>query len=363
MAMSMLPLLLGGVGLVSIIALTGRKVQAAPAPTVAPKLKAKPTKGVPLPAELQLAVSSMVYKLVDEKGNVRPGLNEQVIQQATALAGELEARGYKEAAAYMRGLAKKAGATVPPRTTVKAPALSPDLQAMVNRVLQVERDPAKIRSVAMLLRQLPNANDPEIRNLIQMLEALAVQQEAQQSQNKTLGEIDKILKMPDDFTIPRPRPRPTAAPAPRPTPTPTPTQLPPPAVQLPKPKSALEMAAEAMVANLRRVQQRASSVRASKGKEDKGLVRRFQNLDGQKADGKAGPGTLIAAAKAGQSRLSYVMYWPKRAKASTVETYRSKLYELADQAQAAGQATRASDLRASASKERGQAGIVGPMPA
>jgi hypothetical protein len=130
----------------------------------------------------------------------------------------------------------------------------------------------------------------------------------------------------------------------------------------PIPRTPVEMAADAMVRNLKAVQA-AYPFPSVKGKEDQSIVKRFQAAVGGGADGKAGPGTLLAAAVAGQSDLPLVMYWPTSASASRVLQYRNDINGVADRADAGGDHAGAAALRASAARERGQAGIVGPHPA
>lgn len=143
-----------------------------------------------------------------------------------------------------------------------------------------------------------------------------------------------------------------------------PTVVPTTATPQPEPlvKTPAEMAADALVKNLAGVQAR-FGMPGAKGKEDLLIVKRFQSLTGDSApDGKAGPGVLAKAAQQGQVTLPLVMYWPKSATSAKVIEYRSVLNKLADAAQAAGNLAAATELRASAARERGQAGIVGPMP-
>lgn len=142
--------------------------------------------------------------------------------------------------------------------------------------------------------------------------------------------------------------------------------LPPVAVPgvVPGPMTPVQAAAQAMVMNMKMVQN-TYGMPGAKGKEDKSVVQRFQSLatGTAKPDGLAGPGTLLNAATQGQTDLPIVMYWPKSAKAADVLSYRQGLLNLASQQQAAGNGLGAAQLTASAQKERGQAGIVGPMPA
>jgi hypothetical protein len=127
------------------------------------------------------------------------------------------------------------------------------------------------------------------------------------------------------------------------------------------PKTPIQLAAEAMVLHLVNLQNNAGgNVKAVKGKEDRVLIARFQQLLGGTVDSKPGPGTLLAAAMNGQSVLPLVMYWPTGATASRVLQYRADLQNLANQT---SDPSRRAALLASAARERGQAGIVGQMPA
>ncbi len=149
---------------------------------------------------------------------------------------------------------------------------------------------------------------------------------------------------------------PTAAPA-----TPAPGTVPIPQAA-PVAKTAVQIAASNMAVHLKQIQRARGGAKQAKGHEDTNIIKRFQKADGQKQDGLPGPGTLLASARHGVSILPFVMYWPKSATKTRVLRYRSDLNALAQQATAAGDTVRASQLSKSAARERGQAGIVGPMP-
>ena len=328
----------------------------------------------------QQAIASCLSRLVDQNGNVLGTVTAQDIQQATALAGQLDAAGYSAAANALREYAKLAGQKVPapsPATSAPLPGLDAATATAVNRALQVERDPAKLRQIAGALKSLPQASNPEVQTAITMLEALATQLEHQMQTAQVLNQIQTVLtqaqpsapaaqapggmSMPADFTIPQQRPvTPAVGPVALPAPAPA-AQAP--AAQAPTVPSPIQAAALAMVANMKKVQGAASSVKAAKGKEDMSLVKRFQTLASTTSDGKAGPGTLVLAAKNGQFDLPYVMYWPTSATSKNVITYRNDLQNIASSLAQQGNMAGASALRASASRERGQAGIVGAMPA
>ena len=164
----------------------------------------------------------------------------------------------------------------------------------------------------------------------------------------------------------------TASPAPIATGAPAPaapimsTDSLPVAQPLPEPKSAVEIAAANMIRNMRDVQ--ASRGPRAFGKEDQNLVKRFQTLAGMASqDGVAGMATMVAAARAGQSSLPFVMYWPKSTSSSVsllvakVMEYRNALNALAAEARAAGLDTRAIELQQSAERELAQSDKRGPV--
>jgi len=135
---------------------------------------------------------------------------------------------------------------------------------------------------------------------------------------------------------------------------------------LPEPKSAVEIAAANMIQNIRATQA-ARGARGAIGKEDQNLVRKFQSAAGIGVDGKAGPGVMLAAARAGQSSLPAVLYWPAKTSASVsllaqaVLDYRNALRALAVQARTGGMDSRAIELEQSAANEVAAADKRGPL--
>ena len=134
-----------------------------------------------------------------------------------------------------------------------------------------------------------------------------------------------------------------------------PSHVPPFAIagDVPEPKTPLEMAAEAMCRNLKAVQT-LHGMPGARGKEDKTLVRKFQQIAAGKHDGLASVGTMILAARAGQGDLPLVMYWPKNATAQNVVEYQNLLRHIAEEADKSGNHAYAAALQASAIRERGQ---------
>jgi peptidoglycan hydrolase-like protein with peptidoglycan-binding domain len=126
-------------------------------------------------------------------------------------------------------------------------------------------------------------------------------------------------------------------------------------------RSPKELAAENMINDLS-ANEKTYGVEVAKNKFDRGLVAAFQNAAGLTADGKPGPGTMLAAAALTKSGvLPHVMQWPNGSTSSKVLDYRSKLNALGDLAENQGQVPRATQLRASALREHGEGGIVGAL--
>jgi peptidoglycan hydrolase-like protein with peptidoglycan-binding domain len=95
----------------------------------------------------------------------------------------------------------------------------------------------------------------------------------------------------------------------------------------------------------------------AKGHQNATLTRAFQKAAGLTVDNVPGPATFIAMARRGVGTLPLVMYWPTKADQKTVIAYRTALRAIASEApKAVGD-----QLRASADRERGQGGIVGPL--
>jgi len=463
-----------GIALLVVLGLMGASGSAKAASGTVPGTKPGTVPGMPgsipvpsamPPALQQLIADSLKALTVGDDGTIVGPVTTAAVQMATAAVGELNRAGFPEAAAALQKFAQDAAKLVAVVVDVpKVPGLPKDMTDAVNRALQMERDPAKLRALRDALGPLPAT--PERDALVGMLNALIVQVEAEQRAKDALKKVqDELDKKKADggggqVTPPPPPAPPGATPPPPPAPpgavppmpgtppagsdsrtytalevrpgqaesgsiiakkftgngnrwpellranpqfksakfgmayrpgtvlrlppnwpsqplsgTPAPSSvldtpsapvmpkdsLPVPQA-LPGPKSPAELAADAMVRNLRAVQS-AFGMPQAHGKEDMGLVRKFQSLSGiASPDGKAGPGTMASAAKAGQSALPLVMYWPKTATAANVLAYRDVLRQLAAIAQASGDATRASNLEASAAAERGQGNIVGPKP-
>lgn len=303
-----------------------------------------------LPPALQTLLAQALSGLtVNASGQIMGPITAASIAQASAIAAQLDAAGFPDAANSLRTFIQKAQLIVPPPSPAQSlplPGLSPSLQAQVNVAIQQLRDPKQLRALIATLKALPP--NPQTQQAIDTLTAIADQVDAAIAASNAMQQIQQTL--------------PTVL-----TPTsPGQPQLPAPSVAPgapPAQKSKQQILAETMAAGLVRLQTGAGgNVKKVQGKEDKGTVMRFQSQEGLTADGKAGPGTMLALAKY-TGNLPLVMYWPTSSNAQSVYKYRAALGDIADAADAAGDTTRGAGLRAAAAAERGQGGIVGAMPA
>lgn len=319
-----------------------------------------------LPSALQTLMAQALAALtVNGSGQLTGPVTASGIQTASAAAAQLDAAGFPDAANSLRVFIQRATAVLPPPSPAQSlplPGLSPALAAQVNLALQTVRDPKQLRVLITTLSGLPP--NPQTDQAIATLTALADQLDAAISTATALGQIQK--------TLPVQPPATTAAPLP-PANSPGLPQLPqfpgsipsvPSVSPAPAPvqKSKQQILAETTAAGLVRLQTSAQgAVKKVQGKEDKAGVMRFQTQESLKADGKAGPGVVLALAKY-TGNIPLVMYWPQGTNANSVLKFRTQLLDLADAADATGDKVRGDGLRAAASAERGQGGIVGAMP-
>lgn len=288
---------------------------------------------------------------IDASGNITRPPTKEGIDYASGLVTRMKNDGFVAESNMLNDFVQKAIKLLPAPQIVTLPGIPTALQTEVNNAIQYSKDPVKLRALADALLALPGASEnPDIKNTIEMVTQLAAQLQAQQVVATGVSEAEQIL---NQATAPNVAiPNVPAATVPPITP-----------VAVAAPKSPVEIAADLMVAHLKRLQLSAGSVTAAKGKEDKAVVKKFQTLAKLSSDGKPGPGTLVAAASFGQFELPLVMYWPTSATKQKVYDYRTALNQIADKLESTNESG-ASALRASAARERGQAGIVGgPIPA
>lgn len=289
---------------------------------------------------------------VDSEGNIKTVPSEAAIHYASGLVTRMKNDGFVAESQALDQLVQKAIKMLPAANIVTLPGIPAALAAEVNNAIAYSKDPKKLRALADALLKLPGASsDPNIKNTIEMVTQLAAQLEAQQVIANGVQQAEQILNQlgAPNVVIPN-------VPV---TTTSTPVAVP----EAAAPKSNVEIAADLMVAHLKRVQLQAGSVTAAKGKEDKNTVKKFQTLAKLTSDGKPGPGTLVAAASFGQFELPLVMYWPTSATKQKVYDYRAALLAIAAKLDSTNPSG-AKQLRESAARERGQAGIVGgPLPA
>lgn len=309
-----------------------------------------------LPPALQTLMAQALAALtVNGSGQLTGPITAQGIQTASAAAAQLDQAGFPDAAAALRAFIQKANSILPPPSpaqTLPLPGLSPAIAAQVNQAIQTNRDPKQLRQLIALLKGLPP--NPQTQQAIDTLTAIADQVDAALSAATAMQQIQNTLPPVLPTSSPG-QPQPSAAP-----PLPAPSAAPP---VIPQQKSKQQVLAETVASGLVRLQNSAGgNVKSVQGKEDKSSVMRFQQQEGLAADGKAGPKVMLAMAKY-TGNVPLVMYWPQGANAQSVFAYRASLADIADAADTAGDTARGQGLRAAASAERGQGGIVGAMPA
>lgn len=318
------------------------------------------SKGGPqLPEAMKVLMAQALSALtVSASGQIQGPVTAQGIQIASAASAQLRAAGFTEAANSLDVFIARAQAVVPPATPDKQlplPGLDPALAAQVNQAIATVRDPQKLRQLIAILKGLPPA--PQTTQAITTLTALADQLDAAIAASQAMQQINQVTnqqsagqpQLPGNVNVIPSGPIPVPA-------VPVPGQS-------PAAKSKQQILAEGVASGLVRLQNAAAgNVKKVQGKEDKASITRFQAQEKLTQDGKAGPGTTLALAKY-TGQLPLVMYWPQKSNAQSVFAYRAKLQDLADAADAAGNPQMGSDLRASAAAERGQGGIVGTMPA
>lgn len=375
---AMLMAALGGLALATM----GKKPATTSSPGIAPPLPsgappapkgsaADPivnTAAGPIPVALPQSFHDLLVKAlqgltVQDDGTIKGPITPEAIQQATTIGAQLDAAGFPDAAAALRVFIQRAATQVPrpaPDKTAPLPGVSQVLVDQINRAIQLERDPAKLQAILdALLASAPPS--PQRDALAQMLEQAIKQVQAAMVLADTLKKTDEVLKspgLPPISTTPAPvieLPN-TVITASPPTPS-VPTTA---ASEIP---DTVNSRRGINLSNyLRNLVVDNGSVKAAKGKEDKGMVMAFQKAEGLTQDGKMGPGGVKTLAKY-TGDIPPVFYWPTSATSKNVLQFRADLLGIADQHDAAGHPLTAAKLRAAASKERGQAGIVGTMPA
>lgn len=364
-----------------------------------------------LSPEMRQKIAAVLKALgVDAAGKITGTPTKEAVQAATSLAGELDKLGFPETAAAVRQFAAAAAKQIPsPVAQIPIPGVSPEIVEKINRAIQFERDPAKLRQLKGALLTLPKSQQRD--DLVALLDATILQIEAAQAAAATLAQVESIVTSPGQPTSTTPtlapqtreyvvklgdspwkiavaftgdgnrwrelaKANPQAAtkdgmklwtgrvlklptswasgpipssPAIIPT-TPVPQPL-------PLPLSPAQSLARKLAVHLHDVQRRLGMPRA-KGREDFSTVKAFQSSVGQTADGKAGPGTLTAVAKQGVTNLPLVMYWPKSGSRARLARYKADLTLLANQLEATGNLSGAAELRASIAREKGQAGVA-----
>jgi nucleoid-associated protein YgaU len=161
-----------------------------------------------------------------ETGAVTGRATPDAIESATALASLLEANGYTDAANALRSYAAQAANNVEVETPAPLQPLPESLSRELVRALSLEGDPKRIRALVERVKKSKWGSNPQILATLAALEARATQLEKEQDAARTAQEVEDLIKMPDDFTLPPPR-TPISLPAPvSPVSLPTPTTAP-----------------------------------------------------------------------------------------------------------------------------------------
>ncbi len=308
-------------------------------------------------AALSGALATMTLQAIRDMGFNDQGVlvsqpTAESIQRATAVARQLDDAGFHTAASQLRDVfIAQAAAKVPPATPkvqVPTSVIPSALQDQINRAIQINRDPVVLRGLASQLRALPNQT-PETVALANSLEATAAQIQAAQDASRTIAQVDEVIKSPGI-----PQVTPGGAP-PRVIEVPGITITPGPVA-----RTSQQMLADRVQTNMLTLEKASGGKpKVYRDKVDKSAVLAFQAQEKLGSDGKAGPGFMLALAKY-VSEIPLVLYWPNSANSKTVHQYQANLNALADQRAAEGNLSGATELRASALKERGQAGIADP---
>jgi hypothetical protein len=374
-------MVMGGLAILALATL-GKKSEAAPQ---LPSGKSPGLPGIPagtsvntgsigplpvvLPEDLAELVAKALRDLtVNDDGTISGPVTAEAVQRATTVAAQVENAGFPDAARSFRAFIQAAAKKVPSLAIdkqVKLPGVSPAIVDLVNRAVQLERDPKKLQAILDSLRtSVPPS--PERELLIEMLANTIKQVNAAIVMAETLKKTEEVLKSPGLPPQPSTRPTPIELPelvvtSPPFVPPKLPAQPSLPAAEI---ADTVESRRAINTANHLRnkIADMGGDVKKAKGKEDKSMVKAFQSGESITSDGLTGPGTVLKMAKY-TGDIPLVYYWPKSATAAKVNEYRSTLRQMADAHENAGRPTIASKLRNAATKERGQAGIVGTMPA
>lgn len=206
MALPLIPL---GIGAVALFLLARGKgatstYSQAPADGSSPAVKegAAPAKGwQDMPPALQEQVANALGALgvSPSTGELSGGpVSADAIKLATQTAALCESQGFYDVAKELRRLITQAApkvATPPEATPIKAaapPGLSAAQIEAIARTLTLDRDPAAIQALIVMLQKLPPS--PERDHYIQMAQALLLQLQAAQSTTQTMQQIDQVIK-------------------------------------------------------------------------------------------------------------------------------------------------------------------------
>jgi hypothetical protein len=143
--------------------------------------------------------------------NVIGPVTKESVQAATALAAELDAKGFPIAEKTLRDLANLASKRIPaptPDQQIPLPVqcFTPDQQTQLTKTLQVERDPQKLQQIIdaleASLKAAPAECRQQIQNAIDSVAAIMAQAIAQAAADAAILQTQQVLTGENSPTVP-----------------------------------------------------------------------------------------------------------------------------------------------------------------
>lgn len=159
-------------------------------PVVAPAAPSPSAPTAPAGATMPTSLQREVIDAMNRCSSAKPTAAD--IQHATELASRLQQMGFPEYAAQLRACAtegSKRVPAVPPAVTI--PGVPPELQAIITRALQLERDPARLEALVVELKKLPASAERDM--MIGALQALILQIRTAQAVSTAATEIETAM--------------------------------------------------------------------------------------------------------------------------------------------------------------------------
>jgi hypothetical protein len=205
-----IPLVMAALGLIAFATST-KSAKAAPAPGTPNGAPVRPEfQTIPLPLLQEMARVMQELTVTDfataDDGSVTSAtilgpITKEAVQKATSLAAKLGQAGFPNAAKTVSDLAKMASAKLPSPPAINQIPLPTQCFTQaetesLNRLVAVERDPAKLQAVldALKTRQVPPECAAQVKVFTDMLSALIVQAQAKIDDEIAIHKTEEILK-------------------------------------------------------------------------------------------------------------------------------------------------------------------------